>query len=1318
MKKIAVFILLLMGLLIIAGCMPKPPLAPMDVSASDGLFRDKILIEWSPSPNADGYMVYRANSENGDFDHIDTTYSTAYEDYPYDYETYYYKIQAFNDGGNSPFSQVDGGYARSIDAPTGIWATDGDYRGKIVVHWEKQTKADGYQVYRSTSATVGYNKIADIPLNSTTSYDDTDVGDGTYYYKLKAYDSYGQSDYSEYDSGYMESLPVPTNLTASDRLYRDRVELSWDSVAEADDYKVYRSTSQIGTYTLIGTASMNSYDDYPSDTSIYYYKVTSSDQYGESDFSNSDDGSRKILPAPTSLSASNGLYRDRVELSWDSVAEADEYDVYRSTSQTGTYTLIDTVSTNIYNDYPSDTNVYYYKVKSVDAYGESDDFSNSDDGSRKILPAPTNLSASDGLYTDRVEISWDSVADANEYKVYRSTTAGGVKMLIGTVSSTSYDDTGLEDTSTYHYSLKSVDAYGESDFSNMDEGYLDSAFPAVPDGLTASQGAYRDKIELSWNPLANADGYQVYRSTTVDGTYIKIGNLTGTSYDDSDYPGDTSTYYYKVNAYKSDGYSDFSSSVSGYRMELDAPTGVNASDGLYRNRVEIDWVDVPEATDYEVFRSTSAGGSYSSLGTTATNSFTDNPSDTSTYYYKVKSIDQYGESDDYSNTDAGSRKVLSAPSWVDASDGLYRDRVEISWNSVADATGYEIYSSTSPSGSYTLLDTVTSSTNYIDYPSDTITYYYKVKSTDPYGESDYSGYDEGYRKELSAPSWVNASDGVYRDRIEISWEDITDADEYKLYRATSSTGFYNLIDTVSSPSYTDYPSDMATYYYKVRSSDAYGESQLSDEDAGYRKELPAPSWLDASDDAYRDRIDIDWPGVSGASGYKVYRSEYSSSGYSLIETIYNGSTTETSDDPGDTEVYYYKVKAFDAYGDSVFSDYDAGSIEELDTPTGLTASNGTYRDRVALDWFSVSGASGYRVYRSTSSNGTYSLIDSTSYSDYDDTPPDTATYYYKVRAYDAYGESDLSVYDSGWLEELDAPTGVDATDGDYTDKIRIYWNSVADADQYKVYRASSAYGTYYLEGTTANTFYDDDSVPDRDIYYYKVKSVDSIGESPFSDYDSGYRGELPPPSGVDASDGTYSDRVNIVWNSVPDAIDYDVYRSTHASYGYSWLADTSNTYYNDYSASSGTVYYYKIRAYDGDYSDYSAYDSGYVSGGFTAYFLDFNDWTDDSINSNEEKWYYFNAISGNTYYIYWGDEPITGESYTADIQVSAYRENLSTPYFVDVDEAYYTAETLTAVATEKVYIKVEGVDASVSGTYGITVEDSPARLWAKTRGKE
>jgi hypothetical protein len=67
---------------------------------------------------------------------------------------------------------------------------------------------------------------------------------------------------------------------------------------------------------------------------------------------------------------------------------------------------------------------------------------------------------------------------------------------------------------------------------------------------------------------------------------------------------------------------------------------------------------------------------------------------------------------------------------------------------------------------------------------------------------------------------------------------------------------------------------------------------------------------------------------------------------------------------------------------------------------------------ISVSWDSVSGASGYYVYRASNSDGLYSYFYETSNTFYTDTGlSSNTTYYYKVSAYNGYGESSLSSYD-------------------------------------------------------------------------------------------------------------------------------------------------------------------------------------------------------------------------------------------------------------------------------------------------------------------
>jgi uncharacterized repeat protein (TIGR01451 family) len=154
-----------------------------------------------------------------------------------------------------------------------------------------------------------------------------------------------------------------------------------------------------------------------------------------------------------------------------------------------------------------------------------------------------------------------------------------------------------------------------------------------------------------------------------------------------------------------------------------------------------------------------------------------------------------------------------------------------------------------------------------------------------------------------------------------------------------------------------------------------------------------------------------------------------------------------------------------------------------------------------------------------------------------------------------------------------------------------------------VYRATSSGGYKISLGSwQGSTAYDDTSVtPGQNYYYFVTAATSSSGSNPsdYSTYNDGWR-KLSPPSGVNATDGTYTDKIRITWNSVSGASYYHVYRAT-SSGGYkislgSWQGSTS---YDDTSAIPGQTYYYfnKAATNSSGYreSDYSSYNQGFCS---------------------------------------------------------------------------------------------------------------------------
>lgn len=269
-------------------------------------------------------------------------------------------------------------------------------------------------------------------------------------------------------------------------------------------------------------------------------------------------------------------------------------------------------------------------------------------------------------------------------------------------------------------------------------------------------------------------------------------------------------------------------------------------------------------------------------------------------------------------------------------------------------------------------------------------------------------------------------------------------------------------------------------------------------------------------------------------------------------------------------------------------------------PGGVSASDGSSNAHVAISWNASTGADRYIVERSTTQGGTYTaLTTSETGTSYNDTSGSNGTtYWYRVKAaVDPIGHSAIigapSTSDSGWRLTV-APTGVDATDGDFNNKVNISWNSVTGATSYTVLRATSAGGTYSSIGNPSATNFDDTTAAAGSTYYYKVRSEASQGPGGTSTNDDGWR-KTAAPTGLAATDGTYPNKVSLSWNSVTGASSYTVLRANAAGGTYVSIGTSNNESYEDTTVAVSTYYYYKIRSESAPGSgDTSTNDSGYA----------------------------------------------------------------------------------------------------------------------------
>ena len=161
-------------------------------------------------------------------------------------------------------------------------------------------------------------------------------------------------------------------------------------------------------------------------------------------------------------------------------------------------------------------------------------------------------------------------------------------------------------------------------------------------------------------------------------------------------------------------------------------------------------------------------------------------------------------------------------------------------------------------------------------------------------------------------------------------------------------------------------------------------------------------------------------------------------------------------------------------------------------------------------------------------------------------------------------------------------------------KPKLTWNAVSGATSYRVFRSESRGTGYSLLGTTTATSYTNTSAAVGKTYYYRVKAVNSVGTSGHSNIVSGKAKTAAPAAPSVTAGNSSTGKPKLTWNAVSGAVKYEVYRSTRQNSGYSLLGTTTSTSYVNTGASTGTTYYYRVKAVNrnGMASGYSNIVSG------------------------------------------------------------------------------------------------------------------------------
>ena len=374
------------------------------------------------------------------------------------------------------------------------------------------------------------------------------------------------------------------------------------------------------------------------------------------------------------------------------------------------------------------------------------------------------------------------------------------------------DATWDEGRSSYSYFLKGTAAFNEDHLvdtgekatyfwsqypvSNTDFAPDAPAIPAAP-RVTIGNSSDSGKPKLTWAAVDGAAKYEIYRSTQQSTGYSLLGTTTSTSYVNTGAAAGI-TYYYKVCAVNSAGTSAYSNIVSGTaRTPAPAAPVLKGGTSSASGKPQLTWAAVDGAAKYDVYRSNSADGTFSKVGSTDKTTYVNTGAVQGvTYFYKIRAVGASGASG-FSNTVAiHVAGVVKAPAVVVLS-GIKADAagITVTWKATANADTYNVLRRDASNTAWKVIARGVSGTSYKDTTvARGVMYSYTVQgvaadgvTTGPYDTTGKSA--KVTASASTTPGYVTMKDArrvtIGEKGILLTWTTATNAKTYNVYRAAN-----------------------------------------------------------------------------------------------------------------------------------------------------------------------------------------------------------------------------------------------------------------------------------------------------------------------------------------------------------------------------------------------------------------------------------------------------------------------------------------------------------------------------------------------------
>ncbi|MFS4494325.1 BspA family leucine-rich repeat surface protein [Maribacter sp. 2308TA10-17] len=794
------------------------------------------------------------------------------------------------------------------------------------------------------------------------------------------------------------------------------------------------------------------------------------------------------------------------DLSWDPISNADGYKLILGSS-TGANDILDAgdignvVTYDLPTDLPEDSDIFV----TITPYNDQGDATcTSESFHTEVIPVPpvcttlTNPSTPTDVPID-TNLSWNAIANATGYLVVVGTTSDGIEVAnnIDVGSATTYDFLDdLEENRLYYVTIIPYNDVGDAT-GCIEETFRtgDSTSPPSCTELTNPANlatGISPGIDLSWNAITSATGYNLTVGTTSGGTDIFNSDVNNvTTYDlTTDLPQSTPIYV-TVTPYNDNGIAI--GPCSEVRFTTDGPPLCTTLNSPSNNDPDvpfdlgsITWNASTNATGYTL--TITANSSTANNGTFDITSGTTHPfaNDFERGETVTVSIIPYNtvgaatgpcvsESFTIIPPPVPACTTLSSP----LTDVALRPTIE--WNASTGANRYELTVTASNSTINNVIDrdipTGTTYTFTNDFEQGETVDVTIVPYNDQGAPIGCTAETISIKPVPSCTDLFSPEDkevNVAKDISRISWNAVSDASQYRVSVSAENSTANNISNTLVTGETYDFQNDFTPGELVTVTIIPLNESgdAIDCETKSFTiKPLPACTNLTAPEN---DDIDIavdtniEWRAIAEADGYLVTINASNSTANNGTFDITSGTTHNPDFNFEQGETVDVTIITYNEVGQNTNCMSESFTIKPIPLCTDLTDPENQEVDVAVdtnLEWRAIADANGYLVTvdasNSTGNNGTFDITSGTSHNpDFNFEQGETVTV--TITPYNEVGEAMNCTSESFTIKSVPVCTNLlSPRDEDIVaDVNELTWNEIVDADGYKL--------TIRAEITTSN----------------------------------------------------------------------------------------------------------------------------------------------------------------------------------------------------------------------------------------------------------